>query len=54
MDLDFDQYKAQQFCDNLDCDDYGNIGEAKVERHFIRILSITCVEVSERFSIRTL
>lgn len=23
MELDFDQYKAQQFCDNPDCDAYG-------------------------------
>jgi hypothetical protein len=26
MDLDFDKYKAQQFCDNPDCDEYGKVG----------------------------
>ncbi len=27
MDLNFDKYKAQQFCDNRDCPAYGQIGE---------------------------
>ena len=33
MELDFDKYKAQQFCDNLDCDHYGKIGENNMRTH---------------------
>ncbi len=33
MDLDFDKYKVQQFCDNLDCDKYGKIGENNIRTH---------------------
>ena len=33
MDLDFDTYKAQQFCDNLDCCEYGRIGHDNIRTH---------------------
>ncbi len=33
MDLDFDKYKAQQFCDNIDCDKYGKVGENNIRTH---------------------
>src|ERR671912_302022 len=33
MELDFDKYKAQQFCDNLDCDAYGKIGGNTIRTH---------------------
>jgi transposase-like protein len=33
MELDFDKYKAQQFCDHLDCDEYGKIGENNIRTH---------------------
>ncbi len=33
MELDFDKYKAQQFCDNLDCDHYGKVGENNMRTH---------------------
>ena len=33
MDLDFDKYKAQQFCDNPDCDDYGQVGANNIRTH---------------------
>ncbi len=33
MDLDFDKYKAQQFCDNLDCDYYGKTGANNIRTH---------------------
>jgi transposase-like protein len=33
MDLDFDKYKAQQFCDNIDCGEYGKIGNDNIRTH---------------------
>ncbi len=33
MELDFEKYKAQQFCDNLDCDSYGKIGENNIRTY---------------------
>src|SRR5918999_4981696 len=33
MELDFDKYKAQQFCDNLDCDEYGKSGGNNIRTH---------------------
>ena len=33
MDLDFDKYKAQQFCDNPDCDEYGKVGATNIRTH---------------------
>jgi hypothetical protein len=33
MDLDFDQYKAQQFCDNHDCYDHGKTGANNIRTH---------------------
>ena len=33
MDLDFDTYKAQQFCDNPDCDEYGKVGSNNIRTH---------------------
>ena len=33
MDLDFDKYKAQQFCDNIDCSEYGKIGNNNIRTH---------------------
>ena len=33
MELDFDKYKAQQFCDNIDCGKYGKIGENNIRTH---------------------
>ena len=33
MELDFDKYKAQQFCDHLDCDEYGKIGANNIRTH---------------------
>ena len=33
MDLNFDKYKAQQFCDNLDCDYYGKTGANNIRTH---------------------
>jgi transposase-like protein len=33
MELDFDTYKAQQFCDNPDCDAYGKVGENNIRTH---------------------
>lgn len=33
MDLDFDQYKAQQVCDNSDCEAYGKVGENNIRTH---------------------
>jgi transposase-like protein len=33
MDLDFDKYKAQQFCANPDCKGYGKVGENNIRTH---------------------
>ncbi len=33
MALDFDKYKAQQFCDNIDCGEYGKIGKNNIRTH---------------------
>src|SRR3989442_983008 len=33
MDLDFDKYKAQQFCDNLDCSCYGKTDSDNIRTH---------------------
>jgi hypothetical protein len=33
MDLDFDKYKAQQFCDNLDCSCYGKTDADNIRTH---------------------
>ena len=33
MDLDFDKYKAQQFCDNLDCSCYGKTDSDNMRTH---------------------
>ena len=33
MDLDFDKYKAQQFCDNLDCSYYGKTASDNIRTH---------------------
>ncbi|MDH3600497.1 MAG: hypothetical protein OEU26_12750, partial [Candidatus Tectomicrobia bacterium] len=33
MELDFDKYKAQQFCDNLDCEAYGKTGGNNIRTH---------------------
>src|ERR671914_133261 len=33
IDLDFDKYKAQQFCDNPDCDEYGKMGVNNIRTH---------------------
>jgi transposase-like protein len=33
MDLDFDKYKAQQFCDNLDCPYHGKTGANNIRTH---------------------
>src|SRR6266568_9209735 len=33
MDLDFDKYKAQQFCDNLDCPYHGRTGLKNIRTH---------------------
>jgi transposase-like protein len=33
MDLDFDKYKAQQFCDNSDCTYYGRTGANNIRTH---------------------
>ena len=33
MDLDFDKYKAQQFCDNIDCGEYGKVGKNNIRTH---------------------
>ena len=33
MELNFEKYKAQQFCDNLDCDFYGKTGENNIRTH---------------------
>jgi hypothetical protein len=33
MDVDFDKYKAQQFCDNPDCDEYGKVGANNIRTH---------------------
>ena len=33
MDLDFDKYKAQQFCDNTDCNEYGKVGKNNIRTH---------------------
>jgi hypothetical protein len=36
MDLDFDKYKAQQFCDHLDCEAYGKTGGNNIRRLFAK------------------
>lgn len=33
MDLDFDKYKAQQFCDNISCVEYGKISQNNIRTH---------------------
>ena len=33
MELHFEKYKAQQFCDNRDCHYYGKIGENNIRTH---------------------
>ena len=33
MELDFDKYKAQQFCDNADCAYYAKVGEDNIRTH---------------------
>src|ERR671913_2004459 len=42
MELDFDQYKAQQFCDNLDCDASGKIGGNTIRTHSRRHHQVYC------------
>ena len=33
MDVDFDKYKAQQFCDHPDCDEYGKVSANNIRTH---------------------
>ena len=33
MELDFDKYKTQQFCDNVDCIEYGKVGQNNIRTH---------------------
>ena len=33
MELDFDKYKVQQFCDNADCAYYAKVGEDNIRTH---------------------
>jgi hypothetical protein len=42
MELDFDKYKAQQFCDHLDCEAYGKIGGNTIKTHSRRHHQVYC------------
>jgi len=33
MELDFDKYKAQQFCDNAECQYYAQTGKDNIRTH---------------------
>ena len=35
MDLDFDKYKAQQLCDNLDCPYHGKTGANNIRTDIV-------------------
>src|SRR6478736_1768757 len=42
MELDFDQYKAQQFCDNPACQYYSKTGEDNIRTHSRQHQQVYC------------
>jgi transposase-like protein len=42
MELAFDKYKAQQFCDNAECQYYGKIGEDNIRTHSLQHHQVYC------------
>jgi transposase-like protein len=42
MELDFDQYKAQQFCDNPECQYYSKTGEDNIRTHSRQHQQVYC------------
>jgi transposase-like protein len=42
MELDFDKYKAQQCCDNLECQYYAKTGEANIRTHSRQHQQVYC------------
>lgn len=42
MELDFNKYKAQQFCDNTACQYYGKIGEDNIRTHSLKQHQVYC------------
>src|SRR5438128_2745308 len=42
MELDFDQYKAQQFCDNPACQYYGKTGADNIRTHSRQHQQVYC------------
>ena len=42
MELDFDQYKVQQFCDNPECQYYGKTGADNIRTHSRRHQQVYC------------
>ena len=45
MELNFEKYKAQQFCDNLDCDFYGKTGENNIRTHTHQVYCNSCKQI---------
>ena len=42
MELDFDKYKEQQFCDSIECEHYGQIGAGNIRTHSRKHRQVYC------------